>query len=106
MVGRVRFELTTIRLKVECSTTELPAHIAKGLKSPGEAARTIGAGPAARKGAALLLLLLLLLALVVVGEARVLAAPLAGLGRRLRDAQELRLRHGKQLSRGAQRTVA
>ena len=25
MVGRVRFELTTIRLKVECSTTELPA---------------------------------------------------------------------------------
>jgi hypothetical protein len=31
VVGRVRFELTTIRLKVECSTTELPAHVA-GLK--------------------------------------------------------------------------
>src|SRR6267378_6474159 len=34
--------------------------------------------------------LLLLLALLVVGQAAVLAAPLAGAGRRLGDAQELR----------------
>ncbi len=45
LVGRVGVEPTTIRLKVECSTTELPALSAARENAPGEAARTIGRAP-------------------------------------------------------------
>ena len=49
LVGRVGVEPTTIRLKVECSTTELPARLQQAM-GPRKAARTIVGRIAGGKG--------------------------------------------------------
>src|SRR5687768_15102472 len=49
LVGRVRIELTTIRLKVECSTAELPAHGAARVRA-GRSGADLRAEAALRQG--------------------------------------------------------